>query len=71
MEIVQNHMIMDNSVNIMYEFWRTARYLRLKVLGGPEPRWTCQGDETWPIFLSRTSTKWEDVITPEMYNNEL
>jgi hypothetical protein len=25
----------------------------------------------WPIFLGRTSTKWEDVITPKMYNDEL
>jgi hypothetical protein len=25
----------EHSMNIMYKFWRTARYLRLKVLRGP------------------------------------
>jgi hypothetical protein len=34
----------------MYEFWRATKYLKFKVLGGPEPCWTSQGDEMWPMF---------------------
>jgi hypothetical protein len=54
----------DDSINLMYEFWRAAKeYLKFKVLlGGPERRWTSQGDEMWPMFCQH------DNYTRELEN---
>ncbi len=43
----------NDSINLMYKFWRATKYLKFKVLGGPEPRWTSQGDEMWPTFCQQ------------------
>ena len=62
----------DDNVNLMYEYWRTSRYLKLKLLGGPEPRWTSQGDQMWPIFPAKqNTTDYTELMTLEQYNKNL